>query len=119
MSALVRNLPSEEGRKLGKELARLADAGEPACRLTAPAMLPRCGTCAFREGTVPNTLAATLMTAVKCAIEVEPFYCHERKDEQSEPIICMGWLFFMGPLPWHEPGNAPWPHVGVDKPAGA
>ncbi len=76
--------PSEEGRQLGEQLARWADQGEPDVRLTAPAHPTRCGTCAFRKGTLPNSYAETLMVALKCVIEVTPFYCHERKDEKGE-----------------------------------
>lgn len=100
--------PTDEGRELGKHMARFADAGEPNIRLGWPEAPPRCGTCAFRLGTKPNSYAETLMAATKCMMEKTSFHCHERKDENGADAICMGWLFAMGPPPWSEAVKAPW-----------
>lgn len=75
------NLPTDEGRALGRELARLCD-GEAAAHPDAP---ERCHDCAFRLGTPPNGCAPTLMDAMKCAIEGEPFLCH------IDGKACAGW----------------------------
>lgn len=94
------NLPSDEGRALGRELSRLCEAEES----KRPFHKGRCGTCAFREGSYPNGSAATVMTAFKCAMERTPFLCHERADEP-----CAGWLLMRVPagsevqMPWEHP----------------
>ena len=98
MPDLIRNRPSPEGRALGKELARLADA-EPSVFSYL-----RCGTCAFRAGTVPNGCTATLLDAIKCAIEGVPFYCHEDKAGERP---CAGWIMLRGD--GSVSGQAPWP----------
>jgi hypothetical protein len=68
-----RNLPTEAGRALGAELARLATIE----RLHAEKDLPLpCRDCAFELGTDPNGSEETLMDAVKCIMEGETFNCH-------------------------------------------
>jgi hypothetical protein len=47
---------------------------------------PRCDTCVFRLGTVPNGCLQTQMDASKSVGEGIPFRCHERKGE-----VCPGW----------------------------
>lgn len=79
-----RNLPTNEGRELGRELARLATIA----RLHADKHLPLpCRDCAFQLGTDPNGAEETLMDAVKCIVEGETFYCHV---DTGKP--CAGWL---------------------------
>jgi hypothetical protein len=88
MTDYVRNVPTPEGRALGKEIARLTNS-EAARLLIAGKEVPyRCKTCAFRGGTFPNGCPETIMDATKCAIEGVPFLCHEthRKGE-----LCGGW----------------------------
>jgi hypothetical protein len=64
---LKRNLPTPEGRELGREMARLTgDPDEAGC----------CHDCAFRLGTDPNGCGPTLMDALKCVVEGVPFNCH-------------------------------------------
>lgn len=77
----VENVATEEGRELGRELARLADNEYARTGRDA-----RCETCAFRHGEhIANGSAATLMSAVKCLLERTPFWCHE----SDRP--CGGW----------------------------
>lgn len=70
----------------------------------------RCSTCAFRAGDhIANGSPETLMTALKCAMEREPFWCHEH----DQP--CSGWLLFR--FPAHATVQAPWPVIdGADEP---
>ena len=101
--SLVLNRPTPEGLELGAELARLVAAeitkvfdGED----------PRCASCAFRPGTIPNGCGPTLMNALKCVMEVQPFYCH-----MGDRPVCAGWVALVhgtdGPrsVPWdYTPG---------------
>lgn len=93
----VPNRSTEEGRSLGREMARLCDAelsGKPD---------DRCRTCAFRAGDhVANGSPETLMSALKCAMERTPFWCHE----SDRP--CAGWLAMRFPPEMHV--DAPWEH---------
>lgn len=99
---MITNLPTEEGRALGKELARLCDSallGKPD---------ERCATCAFRLGTEANGSPATLMDATKCVLERVPFFCHEH----ARP--CAGFAAMV----LTRPVVAPWEFVGgSDSPA--
>lgn len=87
MNKLVRNLPCDKGRMLGRELARMADRAEAESVKNFPNTKVRCKTCAFRGGTVPNGTLLTVMDALKCAMEQKPFLCHE-----DLPNPCMGWI---------------------------
>lgn len=71
------NRPTPEGIALGKELARLTDRAEAEVRARFPKAKERCGTCAFRLGTIPNGCVETVMDALKCALEYRTFDCHE------------------------------------------
>lgn len=96
----IPNVTTEEGRELGREMARLCD-GEIAKR----GRDDRCGTCAFRAGDhLANGSPGTLMDALKCAIEREPFWCHEH----DRP--CAGWVVMKWPK--GDELVAPWPMVG-------
>lgn len=87
------NLPTDAGRALGRELARLCDAAEAADLARFPDQRPRCEDCAFRAGTVPNGCAETLMDAIKCMVEVKPFYCHKGvREGQAPKRLCGGWM---------------------------
>ncbi len=94
------NKATPEGRELGEQLARLCD-GE-AKRHSKDG---RCATCAFRAGDhLANGSPETLMTALKCAAEREPFWCHE----QDQP--CAGWaLMRFGAA---ETVALPWDYIG-------
>jgi hypothetical protein len=106
MTDLRPNAVTEEGRELGRHMARLCDgefAGKPD---------GRCRTCAFRAGDhLANGSPETLMTALKCALEGEPFWCHEH----DRP--CAGWRAMRSPK--GERLQTPWDFVdGRDIEAG-
>lgn len=90
----VINLPTPEGRVLGRHLARLCDEAEREQRAQFPNQKPRCHDCAFRRGTRPNGCPGTLMDAIKCAVEGDPFLCHVGMENgEGEPRgVCQGWL---------------------------
>jgi hypothetical protein len=84
--------PSRHGAILGAALAQLAEAG---CRAVGDDAVPWCATCAFKPGSMPNQMAATGLTAYKCAIGVdpEPFGCHHGLALDGQPTrLCAGWL---------------------------
>lgn len=100
------NLVTNEGRELGAELARLCDV-----EASRQGRDGRCATCAFRVGDhLANGSPETLMGALKCVVEREPFWCHEH----DQP--CAGWLLMRSPA--GQIINVPWDHVdGADDPA--
>ena len=94
------NHSSPAGTALGREMARLfgTELGERPDH--------RCQTCAFRPGDhLANNSAGTLMDAVKCLVEREPFWCHEH----DRP--CAGWVLMRFPV--DRAGVCPWPFVGM------
>lgn len=93
----VENLPTEEGRMLGRELARLCDLAEPDVRARFPKSGRRCHDCAFRLGTRPNGCAETLMDAVKALAEGSVFYCHDGiPDGETGTEMCAGFAILVG-----------------------
>ena len=75
------NAATDQGRELGRELARLCNAEMAGKEDT------RCATCAFRAGDhLANGSPETLMSALKSAMEGTPFWCHEQHDR-----ACAGW----------------------------
>jgi hypothetical protein len=91
------NVPTPEGRLLGAELARLADAEEARLRERFPRLHPRCNDCAFKAGTDPNGCPETLMDAVKALVECVPFYCHKKFDADGSPKrLCAGYAILAG-----------------------
>lgn len=96
---LVPNVATDEGRALGRQLARLCDGqleGKPD---------HRCDTCAFRAGDhLANGSPGTLMNALKCAVEREVFWCHEHQRP------CAGWAAMRFPADTR--AQAPWAFVG-------
>jgi hypothetical protein len=113
--ALTRNMPSPEGAELGAHLARLTAPEIEAYRAKFPGWPGPCASCAFRAGTVPNRCAQTVMDAVKCVAEREPFYCHEpaARGPDGEPTdLCRGWVIATASLPPDaEGGEMPWPYA--------
>jgi hypothetical protein len=99
--AIVANSATPEGRELGAHLARLCDQ-----EAKKAGRDERCSTCAFRAGEhLANGSVETLMSAVKCMAEREPFWCHEH----DRP--CAGWQMMRFDadatvaMPWdHVPG---------------
>lgn len=94
------NRPTPLGRQVGAWLGELTDAAEPFARLEFPQMPPRCKSCAFRGGSIPNGCEETLIEAIKCAAEGVPFYCHLRFKPDGSPIdLCSGWVMLHGSPP--------------------
>lgn len=96
------NVPSRDGARMGKELARFADAEIAKRKQNFPHHVERCATCAFRLGTTANACVPTLMDALKCVTEGrDMFMCHERENHQ-----CVGYAVLKrdddrGPeMPW-------------------
>lgn len=82
--------PSAHGRALGAGLARVAD------KMAAlhPEIPDRCKTCAFREGTIPNQMAGTLLEALHCVVGIDPspFGCHHTLGKDGIPTsLCAGY----------------------------
>lgn len=96
------NVATDEGRELGKEMARL-------CETALGERDDRCSTCAFRSGDhVANGSVETLMSALKCVMEGEPFFCHE------VDRACAGWAAMR--FPKDKLIKAPWDHTpGTDE----
>jgi hypothetical protein len=90
----TRNMPSPEGRAAGEQLARLADRGEAILRPRFPDHAPRCQSCAFTAGTLPNGCLETVADAFKCLADGRAFYCHQHFDAAGDPTeLCAGWSF--------------------------
>lgn len=85
MNDLSVNGRSVAGAQLGDMLARFFErelSDQP------NEIRERCSTCAFRPGTLPNQSAGTLMNALKCVVERDPFFCHEKGREGCH---CVGY----------------------------
>lgn len=52
----------------------------------------RCGTCAFRPGTVPGSCIQTQADALKAIMEDVPFMCHAHEKDGQFDRICHGWF---------------------------
>lgn len=92
------NVPTPEGRELGRHIARLADLAEAEQLAQFPGMKPRCHDCAARLGTDPNGCPETLMDLIKCAAEAVPFYCHVSGVKDGEPQrLCAGYVLMATP----------------------
>ncbi|CAB4176781.1 hypothetical protein UFOVP1672_41 [uncultured Caudovirales phage] len=104
------NVGTPEGGELGKQIARLCDA-EVAKN---PEARERCATCAFRAGDhIANNSPETLMTALKAALEREPFWCHH-VGPHGEQSLCAGWELMLA----KQAVEVPWDYVeGTDSPA--
>lgn len=88
-----RNRPTDDGRRLGKILAKWCDDAEPKARLKFPELPPRCQSCAFREGRhTANGSPQTQMDALKSVMEGVEFQCHQ---PDREGHLCSGWAMFM------------------------
>lgn len=98
MSKLIPNRPSEIGREAGEGIAKMADN---AARVFGDT---RCGTCAFRDGTIPNGCASTVMDAMKCVMEHRDFNCHEDLTK-----LCGGYDASRKACAGMPPVECPWP----------
>lgn len=88
-----RNTPTERGRELGRLLGALTDRAEIEVRQRFPNHTPRCKSCAFTAGTFPNGCEETLLDAIKCLADGNPFYCHQHFDDDGSPQdLCAGWV---------------------------
>lgn len=93
----VPNLPTPAGEELGREVARLAAPLLVRDAQRTPPSVPPCNDCAFVAGTLPNRSAPTLMDAIKCVVEVVPFYCHKGVGDEGTPKrLCAGWVAMVG-----------------------
>jgi hypothetical protein len=83
--------PSRHGQLLGETLALLADLGERDIPFPLP---PRCSTCAFRRGSLPNQTAATGIIALNCTLGVDKdrFACHHGMRNGEPSKLCIGYL---------------------------
>lgn len=98
------NLPTPEGQALGTELARLIAPRLAQVKELFPEVPPTCNECAFVAGTIPNGCAETLMDAVKCLAEREPFFCHKGVTDPNNPKrLCAGFVAAMSEIPKDQP----------------
>lgn len=91
-------------RMTEKAVARLAAEGDPD---------ERCSTCALRRGTPANQCADTLMDAMKCIVEDEPFFCHDKKRKGH---ACHGWFACAVATQDMPAIKVPWPFSHEDAP---
>jgi hypothetical protein len=82
--------PSQHGARLGKALSAVAELG----RKSLPDLPECCLTCAFREGTVPNMTAGTLVLAMRCSVGTDPapFGCHQGMRDDQPTQLCAGYV---------------------------
>ena len=89
--ASERERPSNHGKILGQALALIAMVG----RRDAPFELPDCClTCAFREGCMPNQMAATGKVALDCVLGIDKdrFACHHGMKAGQPSKLCVGYI---------------------------
>lgn len=92
MSKLRRTMPTEEGKELGLLIGKMTDMAEAESLSKFPNHAERCRSCAFRSGTFPNGCPETLMDAIQCVVDNEPFYCHQNMIDGKPSDICAGWF---------------------------
>jgi hypothetical protein len=102
------NRPCPTGRALGEQLARFTEMESTAHYQRFPDDPEMCASCAFRAGTLPNGCLSTTATALKSAMELTPFLCHERMPDHP----CMGWTIWVCAHPDREPIIMPWDFPG-------
>lgn len=103
---------SPEGKALGAQTARLADAECASLAQKHDEPDERCKTCAFRAGTVPNGCFQTQSDAMKAAIEGVPFMCHSHQDAGGNyDRICHGWFAVRRVVNRARAAGAPLPDV--------
>ena len=112
----------QEAKRLGRISPVSIEAGEHMARMAETAVAQvaamgdpdeRCSTCAFRKGTLPNQCADTICDALKCVVEREPFYCH---DKGRKGRVCHGWFAAAVVTKDMPPTPAPWPFSHDEAP---
>lgn len=78
--------PSAHGAALGQALARIAAAGDPDAAM--------CSTCAFREGSLPNQMAGTVIVALNTMVDIDKadFACHHGLKDGEPQRLCAGYI---------------------------
>ena len=113
----TRNVPTPEGREIGKELAWMtkqarADLVKRLGQEAVAGLLPEpCRSCAFRGGTFPNGCSGTVLDALKCVMEGVPFYCHQspQNEDGRHTGLCHGYLTARTALVGKTALPTPWP----------
>lgn len=106
---LYPNRPTEIGRKLGDQLARLTEVALIEVKKKFPNHKEPCGTCAFRRGTIPNGCPETVMDALKCTLEQSAdFHCHEEKGQ-----LCAGFMICL--TAGKRQVKVPWEYSHIDS----
>lgn len=93
-----RDRPSTHGKLLGQALSLIEKIGRRDMPFEMP---PMCATCAFREGSMPNQMAATGLDAMRTMMGVDPdrFGCHHGLEDGQPTRVCVGYIAAR---------NAPW-----------
>ncbi len=86
----ARERPSNHGAILGEALSDIAKAGA----VGGPLLDLMCATCAFREGSMPNQMAATGKVALACVLgtDKDEFACHHGMKDNWPTKICAGYV---------------------------
>ena len=86
-----RERPSRYGVTLGQFLSAVADAGRK--EVPEVVIVDMCSTCAFRDGAMPNQMAATGLVAFKIVmgIDSDEFACHHGMKEGVPQKRCAGY----------------------------
>jgi hypothetical protein len=86
-----RERPSRHGKILGQFLSAVADAGRR--EVSDGVLVDMCSTCAFRDGAMPNQMAATGLVAFKIVmgIDTDQFACHHGMKDGTPQKICAGY----------------------------
>lgn len=111
---MIPNRPTETGRRIGARIADACDIVAERQRAMFPNLRERCGTCAFRAGTIPNGCEETLADAVKCLVEKDRlFMCHETlKGEEKVP--CAGYMTLLSATQDFPIKKVSWEYADVD-----
>lgn len=83
--------PSAHGAALGAALSRIEQAGRAVAEANGIAIPPKCRSCAFRLGSLPNQCAETTVEAMWAACGTQGFACHHGLDADGQPTLdCAG-----------------------------
>ncbi len=96
-----RERPSRHGRILGLFLSAVADAGRK--EVPEGVIINICSTCAFRDGAMPNQMAATGLVAfnIVIGIDSDEFACHHGMKDGVPQKRCAGYALAKL-APWSE-----------------